>query len=293
MITKRKLTVLVFLLTLGAAVPLAADIRFELGFGWTLVKPALNAGYLSQYAPPLTVGPAVPPPPVRYIGSSASQTVQFKGKTTYGMNGFFNVLFTENIGLQVLADYHRPGIGGSDNHYDFEIRFLAFEPETYIPDQPIVWPASKGNLTQTTFSLNALARFRAASNLSLSLSGGPSVFHLEGKAGYIGYTFFNLNYLNLDYELTGGTYQMVVEFGPQTKYGFNIGIEAAYEAFQHIILAFDIRWYGAPKSDLPLHIVEDDIIEQPIGQIENTIGLGALTVNPSYFRAGLAIRFVF
>ena len=293
MIAKRKLAVFVFLLTLGAAVPLAADIRFELGFGWTMVKPALNAGYVNQYAPPLTVAPAVPPPPDRYIGSSASQTVWFKGKTTYGMNGFFNVLFTETIGLQVLADYHRPGLGdgGKNSLYEIEMQILAFEPETY--ERSDDWPASKGNLTQTTFSLNALARFRVANNLSLSLSGGPSVFHLEGKGGFIGYTFFNLDYIDTEYELSGGTYQMVVDFGPQTKYGFNIGIEAAYEAFQHVILAFDIRWYGAPRSDLQLHIVEDDAIQHPIDQIENTIGLGTLTVNPSYFRAGLAIRFIF
>ena len=292
MITKRKLSVFVFLLTLGVAVPLAADIRFELGFGWTLVKPAINASYINQYAPPLTVAPTVPPPSARYIGSSASQTVQFKGKATYGMNGFFNVLFTENIGFQVLADYHRPGLGGSSGPYEVEMQFLAFEPETYSRSI-IDWPASKGNLTQTIFSLNALARFRVASNLSLSLSGGPSVFHFEGKGGYVGYTFFNLDYADNEYVLSGGTYQMIVEFGPQTKYGLNMGIEAAYEAFQHVILAFDIRWYGAPKSDFPLHVVEDDVITKPLDEIETTIGLGALRVNPSYFRAGLAVRFVF
>ena len=67
--------------------PLSADMRFELGFGWTLVAPRLNTTYHSQYAPPLT--PAGP-----YIGSSAEQTVNFKGKTSFGFNGFFNLLFT-------------------------------------------------------------------------------------------------------------------------------------------------------------------------------------------------------
>ena len=31
----------------------------------------------------------------------------------------------------------------------------------------------------------------------------------------------------------------------------------------------------------------------PVDVIESTIGLGSLSVNPSYFRLGLAIRFVF
>jgi hypothetical protein len=288
----RKLGTFIILLALGAAAaPLAADIRFELGFGWTIVGPAMNARYVNQYTPSLTVGPTVPPPPDRYISSSAAQTVRFKGKATYGMNGFFNVLFTENIGLQVLADYHRPGLGGSNDPYNVEMRFLAFEPEVYARD--IDWPNSAGNLTETTFSLNALARFRVADNLSLSVSAGPSAFHFEGKAGYIGYTFFDLAYVAGDYQLTGGTFQMIASFGPQTKYGLNAGVEAAYEAFRHVILAFDVRWYGAPKSDLQMHIVEDAVITKPIDEIEARIGLGTLRVNPSYFRAGLAIRFVF
>jgi hypothetical protein len=280
----RKLRPFIILFILVAAAPLAADIRFELGFGWTLVGPAMNASYVNQYAPPLT-------PPDRYISSSAEQTVLFKGKTTYGMNGFFNVLFTENIGLQVLADYHRPGLGGSNTPYNIEMQFQAFEPEIY--SREVAWPASAGNLTETTFSLNALARFRVADNLSLSVSAGPSAFHFEGKAGYIGYTYFDLALVDGQYVLSGGTFKMVASFGPQTKYGLNAGVEAAYEAFRHVILAFDVRWYGAPASDLQLHIVEDDVITKPIDEIETRIGLGSLRVNPSYFRAGLAIRFVF
>ena len=201
MMTRKLLSFFALALFLAAAGPLAAaDIRFELGFGWTLVGPFMNATYVSQYQPTLT-------PPDRYVASAADQTVHFKAKTTYGMNGFFNVLFTENIGLQVLADYHRPGLGGSNAPYQIEMQFLAFDdvPETYA--RPIDWANSAGNLTETMFSLNALARFRVADNLSLSVSAGPSVFHFEGKAGHIGYTYFNLALVNNEYELTGGTYQ--------------------------------------------------------------------------------------
>ena len=163
--------------------------------------------------------------------------------------------------------------------------------ETYARSVP--WDNSVGNLTETTFSLNALARFRVADTLSLSVSAGPSVFHFEGKTGHIGYTYFDLALVGEQYQLTAGTYRMVVEFGPQTKYGMNVGVEAAYEAFRHVILALDLRWYGSAKTNLPLHIVEDDIITVPLDQIEQTIGLGGLSVNPSYIRAGLALRFVF
>jgi len=284
MTTKRKLAGFFVLFILATAGPLAADMRFELGFGWTLVGPFMNTNYVNQYTPTLT-------PPDRYIGSSASQTVRVKGKTTFGMNGFFTLLFTDNVGLQVLADYHRPGIRGSNAPYDLAMSFTAFEPETWT--QSGEWPASAGNFTETAFSLNALARFRLAPDLSLSVSGGPSVFHMEGKGGYIGYTYFELAQVGEDWVLSGETFQMVYEFASQTTYGMNAGVEVAYEAFRHVILAFDIRWYGSPKKDVQLHIVADDVITKPISEIEDTIDLGTLRIDPSYFRAGLAIRFIF
>ncbi|MEN6559959.1 MAG: hypothetical protein ABFD52_04195 [Acidobacteriota bacterium] len=282
----RKLTLfLAFSLLLGAAGPLAAgDIRFELGFGWTLVGPTMNSSYANSYKPPFT-------PADRYIDSSAAQTLRFKPKTTYGMNGYFNVLFTENVGIQLLADYHRPHFGGSNPAYDVNMQFQAFEPESYT--FTVDGPSPNGNLTVTTFSLNALARFRLTDTLSLSLSAGPSVFHFEGKAGYIDYTYGSLALVGDQYELSADTFHMVADFGPETKYGVNAGVEAAYEAFRHVILAFDLRYYGSARKDLPLHIVPDDVITVPLDEIEAAIGLGSLRVNPSFFRAGLAIRFVF
>ncbi len=284
----RKLSpVLALGLLLSAAGPLGADgIRFELGFGWTLVGPFMNATYVNRYQPTLT-------PPDRYVTSSADQTVRFKAKTTYGMNGFFNVLFTDNVGMQILADYHRPGLGGANGPYAVEMQFLAFDDTPEIYSRSVDWENSTGNLTQTTFSFNALARFRVADNLSLSVSSGPSIFYFEGKAGHIGYTSFDLAFVDGQYQLSGGTYSLVVDFGPQSKLGLNAGVEAAYEAFRHVILAVDLRWFGAPVTDLQMHVVEDPIIIVPIDRIESTTGLGSLRVNPSYIRAGLAIRFVF
>ncbi len=283
--TRKLPSLLALSLCLAAAGPLAAgDIRFELGFGWTLVGPTMNSTYVNSYKPPLT-------PADRYIDSSATQTLRLKAKTTYGMNGYFNVLFTENVGIQLLADYHRPHFGGSNAPYDVNLQFQAFEPESYT--FTVDGPSPDGNLTVTTFSLNALARFRLTDTLSLSLSAGPSVFHFEGKAGYIDYSYGSLALVVDQYELSAGTFHMVTAFGPDTKYGLNAGIEAAYEAFRHVILAFDLRYYGSARSDLPLHIVQDDVITVPLDEIEAAIGLGSLRVNPSYFRAGLALRFVF
>lgn len=283
--TRKLSSIFAFVLLAAAAVPLAAgDLRFELGFGWTLVGPTMDATYHNVYKPPFT-------PADRFIDSSAAQTVRFKAKTTSGMNGYFNILFTENFGLQILADHHRPRFGGTNDPYDVTLQFTAFEPETYV--FTVEGPAPSGDLTQTTFSLNALARVRVSDNLTLSASAGPSLLHFEGKAGYIDYTSAALALVGEEYRLTAGTFHMVAAFGPDTKYGMNAGVEAAYEAFRHVVLAFDLRYFGTAGADLPLKIVEDEAITVPLDEIEAAIGLGSLRVNPSYFRAGLAIRFVF
>ncbi len=282
---KRKLALPVFLLLLmGAPAVFGGDLRFELGFGWSLVGPRLNAGYVNQFQPPFE-------PPDRFIAGAADQTVHFKGRAGLGMNGFFNVLFAENIGLQVLADYHRPGIGGTNGDYDVQVQFTAFGPQAWA--ESYEWPRTSGNLTETTFSFNALARFRIADDLTLSASAGPSIFHFEGKAGHIGYTYFDLADEGDEFVLTGETYRMVVDFGPTTKYGLNLGFEIGYEAFRSVVLAFDVRYYLAAAVDLPMSVVPDDVIARPIGEIEAAIGLGTLKVDPSYFRAAIALRYVF
>jgi hypothetical protein len=274
-------------LLLGAAGPLAAaGLRFELGFGWTLVAPRLNATYVNQYVPPFI-------PQDRFVAGSVTQTVQFNGKTSYGFNGFFNLFFSENIGIQVLADYHRPGIGGDNAPYEGQVQFLDYNDAVQTQDLSSPWPNSAGNLAETTFSFNALARFRLTDNLDLGVSAGPTIFNFEGKAGYIGYTELELVLGQLEYTLTGTTYQTVVALDPQTTYGFNLGVEAAYEIMRHVILALDLRWYEGPSADVQMHIVEDDIYPVPVQQIEQTIGLGLLTIDPSYMRVGLAIRFIF
>jgi hypothetical protein len=284
----RKLSPLFALfLFVGAAGPLAAgDLRFELGFGWTLVAPSLNATYVSQYKPPLV-------PAELYVDTSIEQTVHFGGKTSFGFNGFFNLFFSEKFGLQLLADYQKPGIGGENPNYTGQAQFLDFNGDvaTYEIDTP--WPNSAGNLTETVFSLNALARFPVADNLAIGVSAGPTLFNFEGKAGYIGYTEMEVTLGVDEYVLSGMTYQTIVAIEPQSNYGFNLGVEAAYEVMHNVLVALDLRYYGAPSKDIQMHVVEDPILPIPAAEIDEAIGLGSISVNPSFFRAALAIRFVF
>jgi len=283
----RKILPLILLVLLALAPAAFADgLRFELGFGWTFVSSLMDASYVNRFQPSFV-------PADRFVAGAASQTVVFQGGTTLGMNGFFNLFFSDHFGLQVLADYHNARIGGSNTPYSGYVQYRDIDDvvKTYTASRP--WQDSSGNLTETVFSLNALARIRVTEKFDLSVSGGPSLFNFEGKAGYLAYTYFVLLPGQIDSTLTGETYFMVVDFGPESNYGWNAGVEATFEVFRSILLGLDLRWYGAPAADLQMSIVEDEIYKVPVDVMESTIGLGSLSVNPSYFRLGMAIRFIF
>lgn len=280
-----KSVVIISVLLLALASPAAAQISFELGFGWTIVAPAMNSNYVNTFTPPLT-------PDAYYISSTATQTLNMRSKISYGMNGFFNVFVTKNLGIQVLADYHKPGLKGNNSAYDLTLNYQTFEPRVYekYDDE---WPDTSGNFTMTSFSLNALARFRVAPNLAVSFSAGPSMFHISGKASGLAYSSFTMDYDGTTYALSGKTYKMVYEFGPDTTYGFNIGTEAAVTIFRNVILAVDVRWFQSTKATCDMKLVASDVITEPLDEIEAAINLGSIRIDPSYFRTGLVLRFQF
>ncbi len=283
--TKLRYSLIFSLVLLALASPAAAQISFELGFGCTFVAPVFNSTYINTFTPPLT-------PSAYYINSTASQTLRVRGKMSYGMNGFFNLFVTKNLGLQVLADYHKPGLRGDNSTYDLTLNYQTFEPRTYQRSDD-EWPDTGGDFTMTSFSLNALARYRLAPNLAISFSAGPTLFHIQGRANGLAYSSFTMDYDGSTYTLSGKTYKMVYEFGPESRYGFNAGTEAAVTITRNVILAVDIRWFQSAKADCRMKLVPNDVITEPLSEIEDAINLGSLRIDPSYFRTGLVLRFAF
>jgi hypothetical protein len=271
------------ILAVGALTPLAAQVRVELGFGWSLVTPLIGASYTNEFSPPYSPGPYT---------SSASQTLHVNGKTSLGMGGFLNILFGERVGIQVLADYSRPALGGANSQYSLVLNYETYEPRTYEADDD--WPATNGSLTQTTFSLNGLLRFPLAADLDFSLSGGWSISNFEGKAAPIGFSRFWLEQIDTTYTLYRRTLRMIYSFGPDTVHGLNLGGEMAYTFMRSVILALDVRYFYFPRRNLQLSIVDDPILSpETVQGIEEVIQPGTLRVDPSFFRVNVIIRFRF
>lgn len=270
-----------------AAGPLAADVKAELGFGWSLTAPALSTSYLNQFTPPMT-------PAGNAISSSASQTVRLKGKISYGMSGFFNILISDAFGVQVLVDYFRPGLGGSNSPYDVNLTYYLTDPnDQYSYTKQGDWPNSKGDFTETTFSLNGIVRFPVAPDLAFSLSGGASAFYLKGEAMPMGFWSFRLEQVGGVNTLYIKTYQLVYDFGSRTTYGLNLGGELAYTMMRAVILSLDVRYFYSPKTDFGMHVMPNEGLTDPVEPIESALNLGSLRIDPSYLRLSLTLRFRF
>ena len=275
---------IILILCVFFAVPAAfSQVRFEFGFGWLLGHPDMKDTYVNQFIPPFT-------PAQSYDGSAASQTLIVNGGFSYGMTGFFNIYITPNVGIQLMADYFKPNLKGSNSDYDLSLdyRTIVNDPRHY--EDTVTWPATDGNLTEITYSLNGFLRFTIPGPFDAALSGGMSLFNIKGKAIPMGFTKF---WRDVEDTLYINTFRMVYEFGSKTQYGFNFGGEVSYNLFRLVVVSLELRRFQCSASDYQLRIAEDDVLDDPPAVIEGILDLGTLTVNPSYTRLNIALRVQF
>ncbi len=272
---------------LAAAVALGADVKAELGFGWSLAAPALSTAYQNNFTPPMT-------PSANALASSATQTVRLKGRIASGMSGFFNVLVNDRVGVQVLVDYFRPGLGGTNSSYDVNLTYYLTDPaDQYAYSKQTAWPSSRGDFTETTFSLNGLVRFPVGPDLALSFSGGPSLYSLKGQAMPMGFTSFRLDQANGVYTLDIKTYQLVYDLPAHTTAGFNLGGELSYTLMRMMVLALDVRYFWSARADFQMNVTPNEGLTDPVEPIAAALDLGTIRIDPSYFRLSLTLRFRF
>lgn len=283
----RALGVFLIFAGLAAAGPLAADVRVELGFGWSVASPAFSTSYVNHFTPPMT-------PAANAVSSTATQTVRLSGKTGFGLSGFLNILLTDRYGIQVLVDNFRPGLGGTNSAYNVNLTYYLTDPNnTFVYSKQGAWPDSRGDFSETTFSLNGIVRFPVARDLSLNFSGGATVFNLQGKATPIGFWSFRLDQPGGVDTLTIRTYQLVYDFGARTTFGLNAGGEFAMTLMRFMILSLDLRYFYSASADFQMHVTPNEGLEDPAEPIEAAMHLGSIRVNPSYLRLGLTLWFRF
>jgi hypothetical protein len=281
--TLRVFTIILIFSILLPVSNLTAQSRFELGFGWIFGSPDMNAAYDNQFVPPFT-------PVESYIGSSAGHSLNVDGKFSYGMTGFLNIFFTRHVGVQVIVDYFKPSLGGSNSDYTYSIDYRTTGDEARHHENVIEWPATDGNLTEITYSFNGIFRFPIPGSFSAALSGGFSIFNVKGKAVPMGFTKF---WRDAEDTLYINTFRMVYDFGPKTQYGFNVGGELSYLLFRLLVVSVEVRRFQCAADLYQMNITEDPVLDDPPEVIEGILDLGSLSINPSYTRFSIALRMQF
>jgi hypothetical protein len=272
-------------LVLACAVPAFAQ-RFEFGIGWSLYNPGLDASYVNRYSPHYLPGGT--------YASLAEQTLNVRAKAAGGISVLVNFFPVSNIGIQFLADYFKAPLEGANAPYAYSITYQQPMPDhttrTVSYASEAAWPASQGDIREIVLSLNGIVLFPLTRSLSLSLSGGPSYFYSEAKAGFIGYTKFRTGDDRLLYIQT---FQLAYEFGPQSRLGFNLGAEAAFRLSAVISLIGEFRYFRSGGAETPLNVTPDDILTDPVEEVASAMNLGSLKVDPSFSRFSAGLKFIF
>jgi opacity protein-like surface antigen len=267
------------------AVPVFAQ-RYEFGFTWNWYDPSMDASYASRYPPPYLSGGT--------YSSLAEQTIRIKAKGISGLAAFFILYPVSNIGVQFVAEFFKPDFGGANSPYSYSLTYQQPMPDhttqTATYAKSVDWGQSEGDVREIVLSLNGVLRIPLTRSLSVNVSGGPSYFYFEGKAGFIGYTKF---WTAADRTLHIQNFKLPFEFGPQNKLGWNVGGEAAFHLSKSISLIGEYRYFASAKAKMTLHLTPTDILPDPVADVETTLGLGSIELDPSFsrFSAGMKFRF--
>jgi hypothetical protein len=90
-------------------------------------------------------------------------------------------------------------------------------------------------------------------------------------------------------------YELRFDFGPQAKIGFNAGGELAIGLSRNFDFSIDCRYFYCSKASvkIQLSLIEDTGYITPIDLAPEKIPTDLLSINPSFFRVNLGIKYKF
>jgi len=259
----------------------AARKKFEFSSAWSWYRSNLDTLYSNRYSPPVSSGT---------FTSSAGQTLSLKAKSGAGVSAALSFFPHPNLGFQVFFESIRPPLEGRNTPFDVSILGSPAPSRTIRYQKTFDWPDTKGDMKQLVFGLDGVVRWPVTGKLNLSLTGGPSLFRVDGRAAYAGYAKFSLvdgSSLALE------TLELVYKFGPVSRVGYNLGAEIGLAVYGDLILSAEYRIFRSPRIDTALHIRPDTVLHDPIDLVESAMNLGSLRIDPSYSRFSVGMKFQF
>ncbi len=261
------------------------NIKFEFSTGVSFAWSLLDSSYHHQYSPPFLSGAYV---------SNAEQTIYLKGKTAWGVNAALNYYPLEMLGLQLQVEWGKPKFNGSNSPYPVLLNYSHSEsagnpPYPHFFERTYGWPDTEGNLNELCVSLNLIVRLPLSRKISLDIAGGPTYFWIKAEGAGLAYS----KYWMEEGIFVGETYQLKYKLGPLQKLGANLGLEFNWVFFGNVSFVSDLRYYGCSKSALPLDVLTNEMLSDPLAQVKQLMNLGNIEVDPSFYRLNLGLKYLF
>jgi hypothetical protein len=266
--------------------------KFEVATSVSYSLSMLDSSYAHHYSPPFLSGA---------YESTGDHTIKIVGDDGWGFNISAGYYLQRNLGVQVLVDYAKPKISGGNTGYDVWLNYSSsYEdtppyPNTY--EYTYGWPPTAGDLTEICISLDAIFRLPISRKLAFNLSGGLTYFHVKGEGTGIAYSYYWLE----DGWFWGRTFNVKTKIGEIDKLGFNLGAELNCVLWSNMCLILDARCFACPSSTLPMKVIDEGLVTPPpppfeeitFEEVEATLNLQDITINPSFFRINLGLKYMF
>jgi hypothetical protein len=270
--------------------------KWELGVGIGFNMPLLNTTYNHTYSPIFAFGSP------DNLFSTASEILNFKHKKSMGLNLMLSRMITKRVGIQLLAEFHKTTLQGTNNSFYYYLEYTAypypdFKPTLVTREENMDWGwlDTGGHLKQTILSLNVITRFYLGDAITFDFSGGPCFFGLSGEASSLKY----LKWVFAHYILVPDFIVLKFSYKSAVRLGLNFGGEIDLPLLRSLIFFLNCRYFYCPNVSSEIRFKE--IILNPqsynlwdrLEEITTVMNPGPLKINPSFLilNAGFKLRF--
>jgi hypothetical protein len=91
----------------------------------------------------------------------------------------------------------------------------------------------------------------------------------------------------------GETFQLKVAFGPIDRLGFNVGGEFNWLLLHYVCFIADLRLFTSPEAEVSLNVLPNEMLSDPFDQVKQTLNIGRIKVNPTFYRLNLGLKYLF
>ena len=258
--------------------------------GPSLVLPAFETTYVSTYSPPFQYVPHT---------SDATLRMPLDAEAGAGLLVGIERSVGPHVGLQLSGHYGEADLTGVPGQYDLGMRYTSRPPPSYEPVEVSLrrseaQPGAEGRLKMLAVALDLVAWADLGSRGRLGVAAGPAWLHTKGQAESLVYTAYHMGGHSTSFYQD---YLVSFEF-PANALGLHVGGFAEVDLGRHVGLRLDVRYCWAPEQDAEVTLREivnqDDIIwTAELADIEAGLAPAPVPVDPSFFRAALALTFRF